>query len=117
MNNPNSELDQQNPMHRLAHQTVEELNQFHDENREIAIESMEEEARVEDEVDYQNHHEKIQNEIDVASHEHSQEVKIGRVSQEPKPEDRFIEEDTDVMREKMNDAWASEQERSDPSAW
>ena len=107
MNNPNSELDPQNPMHRLAHQTAEELNQFHDENREMAIESMEEQQKVQDEVDYQNHQDKIQNEIDIASHENSQEIKTSR-------EPQFIEEDTDVMREKMNDLWASEQEQSDP---
>ena len=107
MNNPNSELDPQNPMHRLAHQTAEGLNQFHDDNREIAIESMEEEARVEDEVAYQREQEKQQNEIDIAEHEH--------YNAKRNPE-QFIEEDTDVMREKMNDIWASEQELSDPFA-
>jgi hypothetical protein len=109
MDNPNSQLDPQNPMHRLAHQTAEELNQFHDENREMAIESMEEQQKVQDEIDYQNHQEKIQNEIDVASHEDSQKIKS-------KPKDTFIEEDSDRLREKQNDYWADQQEQSDPGS-
>ena len=114
MRNTNSDLDPQNPMHRLAHQTTEELNQFHDENREMAIESQEEQQRIEDEVAYQRDQDKNQNEIDIASHEHDEEMKR---TNRPINKERFYEEDVDVMREKMNDAWASEQEQSDPSAW
>ena len=70
MNNPNSELDPQNPMHRLAHQTTEELNQFHDDNREEAIASMEEDQRAADEIAWQEQQEKEQNERDIAAHDY-----------------------------------------------
>ena len=111
MNNPNSELDPQNPMHRLAHQTAEELNQFHDENREIAIESMEEDQRAADEIAWQEQQEKEQSERDIAEHDY--------YANKPSPDSegqKLLVDPADRHQEMRNENWA-ESNISDPYGW